>query len=186
MLVNQFEPISTRNTNILKDGRRVGQCILFSEPKFRITRVLTYIYKIKMERNRFKEYSILSLGSQCLRRHTKECLVAKIKIQGQSYLSLRYWTQVSFLNKNEKKTLDIHRKRHYSPSDLECNELNDGSRNLMYPEIVQNAIRTGNHLQQRHAYFFMITTQCDGQPISIFNKILSKIPRLKSILARNS
>ena len=38
------------------------------------------------------------------------------------------------------------------------------------PEIAQYAIRTGNHLQQRHADFCMITTQCDGQPISILNK----------------
>ena len=35
------------------------------------------------------------------------------------------------------------------------------------PEIAHYAIRTGNHLQQRHADFLMAITQRDGQPVSI-------------------
>jgi len=52
------------NKNILKDGRRDGQCARSSKPKFCIIEVLMYISKIEMERNRFKEYSVLAMLSK--------------------------------------------------------------------------------------------------------------------------
>ena len=41
-------------------------------------------------------------------------------------------TQVSLPNKSKKKTLDILPNRQFSPSNLECKELNGGFRNFMY------------------------------------------------------
>ena len=54
------------------------------------------------------------------------------------------------------------------------------------PKIAQYTIRTGNHLQQRHAGFLMITTQRHGQPIPMLNKSFIENPSTKSVLARIS
>ena len=48
--------------NILRDGRRVGQCTRFWKPKFRIIGVLTYISKIEMEWNSFLKNTQFSVS----------------------------------------------------------------------------------------------------------------------------
>ena len=44
------------------------------------------------------------------------------------------------------------------------------------PEVAQYAIWTGNHLQQRHLDLLMITTQSNGQSISMLNKSFIENP----------
>ena len=63
--INPRKPIRSHE---LEDGQRVGQCT-----RFCLIGVLTYIERLKMERNCFKEYPVLAMRSKEEQQAMKSC-----------------------------------------------------------------------------------------------------------------